>query len=324
MKPFLIATILAVSTNITPVAAREPLFGIMDDWYTDPVKTERMCRLAEPLRMEAGRGNAGWEFIERSPGGFDWGYLDNSVALLRSRRIRFLLCLVVAPGWARGGDTRPNAAPHPDYDAYWSRMARELLLRYPDAAGVEVWNEPNILPFGSIPPERYAQLLRAVCDAKAAVGSNVPVVSAGLWHTEPKPGQIGWQAYLRRFLGLVADRHFSVGLHPYPRGGRSATAEDLARSVAEQIRSVKSITGRPVWITETGVSTGDVSAEVQAKSLRLIYKDTFATARIRAVFFFRLVDPTDRPDSAWESGLGVCRTDFSPKPAYWTLKRLRN
>lgn len=304
-------------------SGRGPLFGFMDDWTSDPARALRMCELARPLRTDLVRVNAVWESVERAPGWFDWGYLDNTVAVLRERRIGFLLCLVTSPEWARPGDSRPNAAPHPDYDAYWARMARELVLRYPDAAGVEVWNEPNILPFGSIPPGRYAQLFRTACDAMRSVRPTVVVVSAGLWHSEPKPGQIGWQAYLRRFLGLVPDKSFAVGLHPYPRGGLNRTAEELAGSVDQQIRSVKSITERPIWITEVGVSTGRTTAEIQAKSLRLIYQSTFSAARIRAVFFFRLVDSDYKPDSAWESGLGICNLAFRPKRAYWALKRLR-
>ncbi len=308
-------------------ASAKQLFGFIEEWGwgtgDSAERRLRVSQLARPLGVNVQRVNVIWQSIEPTPGAFNWWSTDSPVSYLRTQNVKITLCLLTSPAWTHPGDSRPCAAPAPAYDFYWARIARELARRYPDCA-IQVWNEPNILPFGSIPPERYGQMLKIACDAIRSVNPGATIVSAGISPQKGRDGWPGWEEYYRRYLGLVADKNFKVGMHPYPRNVAQSTANEIAQSTLQQIKYVKSITPRRIWITEVGVSTGDVSATKQAKCIELIYKGIRPQNRIQALLIFRLQDPTNRPDSAWESGLGVCRTDYSPKPAYWTLKRLRN
>ncbi len=329
MKRFLVAGIAVAGFALAggTVSADSQRFGFIEEWgwgNNDSAERRlRLSRLAHPLRIDIQRVNAVWWSLEPEPGNFQWWVLDGTVAYLRTQNVKIALCLVQAPPWARPGDTRACAAQTPAYDAYWVRIAQELARRYPDCA-IQVWNEPNILPFGSIPPERYGQMLDLAVDAIRSVRPDATIVSAGISPQNGKNGWPGWEEYYRRYLAVSAGREFTVGMHPYPRNVARSTATEIAQSTLQQIKYVKSITPRRIWVTEVGVSTGDVPATKQAKSIELIYNGIRPQHRIRALFIFRLQDPTNRPDSAWESGLGMCRTDYSPKPAYWTLKRLRN
>ncbi len=68
--------------------------------------------------------------------------------------------LSAAPRWAAPDCNRavtPTCAVGEGYEAYYVRVALQLLQRY-RGSQIQAWNEPNIAAFGWIPPERVAQL----------------------------------------------------------------------------------------------------------------------------------------------------------------------
>jgi hypothetical protein len=156
-------------------------------------------------------------------------------------------------------------------------LAADLARRYPLAAGIELWNEPNLAnPFWGTDtpsPEYYASLLNLVHDAVKSVNPHMPVVAGALSNRSTDGTQNGYpvlslKTFLRRMLVAGAEPNMdAVSFHPYlgayPTSGTQAQkdASLMSRMVAAQQRIVdgyaaaaKPITERIVW-TETGAST---------------------------------------------------------------------
>jgi hypothetical protein len=85
------------------------------------------------------------------------------------------------------------------------------------------------------------------------------------------------------------------------------------------VRQVMQWTGtedKPLWLTETGWNTADISEEAQATYYEQMLDGMDAYEWLDKVFFYQLVDEPDSPDQ-W----GILRVDLSPKLAYEAYQR---
>jgi hypothetical protein len=85
------------------------------------------------------------------------------------------------------------------------------------------------------------------------------------------------------------------------------------------VRQVMQWTGtedKPLWLTETGWNTADISEEAQATYYEQVLDGVDAYEWLDKVFFYQLVDEPDSPDQ-W----GILRVDLSPKLAYEAYQR---
>jgi hypothetical protein len=208
-----------------------------------------------------------WNAVEPAPDRWSWGPYDRAYALMLRAGLRPLLVAVGGPCWTRPGHACTAGPPDPDFDSDWAEYVRRLAERYPQAVGVEVWNEPNIVPmFPPRPdPTRFEELLAAAHDAVKGVDPAMPVVLGGLFATD-RTG--GYGIADREFLAAVlsaggADEIDAIGVHPYPRVGGDAGSPlryDL-RGMTEALdrmrdaRDAAGLDGVPLWITEIGAST---------------------------------------------------------------------
>ncbi len=193
------------------------------------------------------RVGADWAMIQYYPspvpGGKPWNYeayLDGKYRAYIRRGIRPLLMIARTPrrftaramtranSRAMGCDTS-DACWNPPTSTHEYRLglfAADLVKRYPLAAGVEVWNEPNLSnPFwgGEDPdPARYASLLRVVHDAVKAVRPAMPViggsVSSSPTNTVDRYGYktMSTRGFVRGMLQAGAqDRMDGLSYHPY-------------------------------------------------------------------------------------------------------------
>ena len=141
-----------------------------------------------------------------------------------------------------------EAVRYPSPESYGSFVAFVATgMKYFDevADTAEIWNEPNLREFGSLPPQVFAALVRASSDGLGYFGRSGAfqfgpkrVVSGGL---SPKGETAGdWQAYRRDFLEVVGDKDFDFGLHSYDfrnfDGWESnALAEDIAAATLANV-----------------------------------------------------------------------------------------
>jgi hypothetical protein len=321
--------------------AKGTRFGFNEDVsvtsYSDQAK------LGMPLR----RFPVAWGDVEHSPGHWSWATFDGDYRAMRASGLVPLLVAVGAPCWAGSGETPCQGGslrgpPSPSHDADWAAYVRRLVQRYPAAIGVEIWNEPNLLPnFEPRPdPVRYTALLKAAYAAVKSVDPKLPVISAGLIVGS------GTGTYAISDADFLAGMYRAgakgsmdgIGAHPYPISGGpggprydlGAMRDDLARLRA--VRNAAGDSGTPVWITETGVSTASAPGfppgageDEQAHDLLEMVTAAGEGERIPVMLIHRLVDAPANPSAGAlglvESGFGVLRSDGSTKPAACELSQ---
>jgi hypothetical protein len=221
---------------------------------------------------------------------------------------------------------------------------RRLTERYPEAVGIEIWNEPNIAPtFPPYPdPNRFAALLEAAYGAVKDVDPELPVISGGLFPATAtgRYGIADSQFLAELYKAGAGDWFDAIGVHPYPMvtdtPGAPARYDLVAMQQAlDRIRAARDAAGyagTPIWITEVGVSTasarGFPPGATQAEQARLLLAvvDTAEKADdVEVTLIHRLVD-TDRPGgssplAAIETGFGVLDSSGEPKLAACALAR---
>lgn len=232
----------------------------------------------------------GWQYLEPTPGEFNWVGADSVYSLLRARGLDPIVTLTNDFGWRPG--------------FHWQELVAQAAARYHDAAALEIWNEPNLHDLFT--PEHYAAIFR---DAhEAASGFQGPILVAG-----PSPRH-GWEDYLKAVFKAGIPDDAELALHPYPKPGKSVEYQiDFARKVLRN----RSGHGR-LWVTEVGLSTNEISPGEQANGLVDIVR-LCRRKRLKACVVFRLADPRV-PVNNWEDGLGVCDKNFQPKPSYYDLR----
>jgi hypothetical protein len=273
-----------------------------------------------------------WASVERVPGRFDFSWADALYQAMSARHVRILWIPMFAPRWAAGLQCPPwplvcHAPPTPAHDGDWRAFITRLAERYPRSAGIEVWNEPNLVTFWQPRPSpaRYEELLAEAYAAVKRVAPSLPVVSGGLGDGPPqRAGDIPLHGYLQSMLADGAASHMdALGIHPYPAG----SDESAFIAAMRDAQSLLSQYGRPrlpVWITEIGLTTTGpegVSPSTQASVLRDLYRRAEALPDVHAIFFHTLLDPPG-PLSNPEVGYGIFRSAGVPKPAAADVRRL--
>jgi exo-beta-1,3-glucanase (GH17 family) len=209
-----------------------------------------------------------------------------------------------------------------------ARTAAAIARRYPRAAGIEIWNEPNTPYFWAPKPDpiAYAKLLAQCYKAIKRVRPKMRVAggatSSGV-PSQPAPGQIVATDFVAALQASGGFRHMdALSLHAYAEQGD--TSGESAVANVQAVREVLSRKNRkmPIWITETGVTTSGpdaVSPEAQALTLLRLSQRLPEVAGVEMVLIHTLVEPPGDPNSP-ETGFGVVRSDMQAKPAYCILR----
>jgi hypothetical protein len=194
----------------------------------------------------------------------------------------------------------------PRDEAAWQTLWRTLAGRYPTAK-FQVWNEPNLWPYGSIKPRRMARLTNLAAAAVNEVRPRARIVG-------PAPGPNGgWRPYAKT-LYRHTSRKVDVGVHIYPR-----VPTRWRQDFRSDLRFAKRLGGaRRLWITETGLSRYQYGRALQKRGSRWIV-DRARQAGVASVIFHRLVP---RPGAgAWDRGLAVTDRRLRPLPVFRVLRR---
>lgn len=282
----------------------------------------------------AAGGNAGriliaWAGIEPEPGRYDEAYLrlvDTFVEAMRRRGAKVLLTLGAAPAWARAVQQGPTSAivETPDAERRYAAMAGLVARRWPDAAGIETWNEPNttIAWQGLGPqPERWARLHKAAAAAIRAASPDLTVLAPAMSGApEDTDENLGPQSFLKRMYaaGLRPEDYDALSVHPYPvpvdgqrptldRGPFAAQLADFRLGYRDRDPDAR------VWITETGsTTTGEIAVTPadQARTVAGAVRKLFDLDEVDAVFVHTLYVPRGLggPRSK-ETGFGLVRPD---------------
>jgi hypothetical protein len=285
----------------------------------------KQLEVAASLNAHVVRSTLGWRWLEeRNRGEINQQYLrdmDQIVATADQLGIKLIFGFGTAPCWA-SGDPRKNCAAN-RYDQWYppanpddyARALRLLVERYGDSVlAWEVWNEPNEWFFwgGQNPdPAGYVALLRA---ARAAV-PDAHLLGAALLATDT--------SYLSRMYDAGALGLFdALSLHPYAHDPDSCDDRDWAfRCGVESIRATMLAHGdnRPIWLTEFGWSTQQVSESRQAEYLQRSYDLIAGWDYVPVAVWYSAIDrafvQVGFPGDNRECCFGLIRSDTSLKPA---------
>lgn len=311
-------------------AGAQPVFGYTDDWSTN------LGLLGQARSSGAGsvRVFASWSGVEYNRGQYYWAGLDAVVGNAQALGMRPLLVAVDAPPWARAGGCPSGSptggctyAPAKAYDADWTRFVRALASRYPNALGLEVWNEPNALHFFApkVDPARYTALLKEAYGAVNAVAPQLPVVSGGLSGVGSSDANgMADSTFLNGMYKAGARTAMdAIGYHSYP--GNHPLLGDFYAGM-DRVRTTRNANGdnrKPIWVTEFGISTATVPGREpvdeneQAAAMRAAYCAANGMSDVPVMLAFRL---RDTGGSGWLDQLGVQHSNGQLKPAAAALR----
>ena len=228
-------------------------------------------------------------------------------------------------------------------------FAKDLARRYPLAAGIELWNEPNISnPFwGGEPldPEYFVRMLSTVHRAVKGVRPAMPVIAGGIAnHGESFDDDQGYEVMsLREFLAGMLDAGAqpymdAVSFHPYL--GSFSTASDALGKSEKLIEEAYADAGKPtserLVATEFGASTTDGYSQAQQRDHLVAQFEAWDTNsssvplsdRVDAAFVHEAVEnPQPQAGNAWQSGFGLTRVKdargrFATKKTYCAFRTM--
>lgn len=297
---------------------------------------ERVFAPLGELGVKWARLQTGWARCERSPGQYDFDWLDRVVNGVRQ--------VGVTPWFNLGYGNRLYTPEAPDASAVgwipldgqkphpaWLKFVEVLARHFRDRVKHwEIWNEPNIKGFWK-PVEPSAELYAAfVKETAAVIRGVIPDVTIVGGALAGMPTD-----YLRSLLTHGIARHVDkISFHPY-----RAIPEQSYRETLESWRQLlrQSTEKAPeLWQGENGCPSRPGSAgalgqfawteTAQAKWLlrRMLYDRVLD---LELTSYFHMVDLVNYNWGTGPSGKtnykGLLRgEDYSPKPAYFAYQRL--
>jgi polysaccharide biosynthesis protein PslG len=253
-----------------------------------------------------------WSTAEpNTKGVFDQSYLtklDGVVAAARSRGLRVNITVVGTPGWARnnvGTIWTPPTNPS-DYADHLDVLARRN-ASVPSMA-YEIWNEPNQTQFWNAPggpnAAAYTRLLQAAYPRIKAAAPTALVLGGSIAFND--------QAFIKGMYATGARGFFDVlAVHPYSMayGPTSTVSAYQSYTLAlQQLQTTMAGYGepnKPLWITESGWSTNDVSDATRAGYFQQAVSMLVNFPHVEEYQSYALNQAEDMPDMGLTSGSGV-------------------
>ncbi len=267
-----------------------------------------------------------WDLLEPRRGRFDWSLYDPVVDAARARGLRIYATLQATPTWATSG---PPGSGVPVDPTDWSDFCYEVAVHFRgrvDAWGM--WNEPNLPGFWAGTREQYIQDI-LVKGGRAVHAADPAALVAGpdLAHLSSRDWE-GWLEDSIKEGGSVLD---VVTHHVYPSGGshtdvtkklESGGTQSWDDDAVREVLSRAGWSGRPFWLTETGMQSGVAGEADQAGFYTNLLADWFRPDRdlswVDRIFFYEMVD--DPAASSPTYGILGPGPDLRRKPAYYAYQ----
>lgn len=255
-----------------------------------------------------------------------WSAQDLTVTKSLAADLRLLAVLDAVPNWSRGSGQESGArVPIAERLDDFARYAYEVADHYRGRIGAyEILNEPNS-PEHWRPRPDARMFVKFLCAGYYAVKYADPagvVVVGGL---NGNGLSLGWEPpegrdFLKAIYAGPARACFDVmAIHPFahPTGNKLPGLQDWVDQTRDYMRAQGD--GRPLWLTETGWSTGPalwghptITEQTQAEWVVAVYRDLQGPEKI---FWYNFKDtrlnPAD-PEHQW----GWVFYDLELKPAY--------
>jgi hypothetical protein len=320
----------AMLSFVPATALAAPWFGLDDHSVTGgQAGASQSAGLAAQEGASSSRVTLNWAWVQPTNTTPSFGTYDAIYNADLARGIHPLFVLTGSPTWAQapGEPCSPGyyCPPASNHDADWQHIAAQIATRYPQLAGIEIWNEPNMTwAWGSTPdPARYTQLLRQAYTAIKAANPNLPVIGGALatdLATTITSDAYPAPMYLKAMYANGAHGYMNgLSMHPYPQA-MDWWYTYKALSTLTEIRN-NAGDNSALWITETGMSTtqGTWTANDQSVALANLVPALLAYPGVAGVYVHTLVEPANLAATDPERGYGLLYANLTPKPAYCAL-----
>jgi polysaccharide biosynthesis protein PslG len=327
-----------------PTSLRDPAAGQgVAIGFNDSAYLAGEATASEDAELERRAGSTLWRVpldwgaVEPKPGELHFQVPDAIYCAARAAGVRPIFHITGIPAWAGPpGLVCPVPClqpPAPGHDRDLSDFARAVARRYPEAAAIEAWNEPNMHQFWPHPdPARYTAVLRAIYAGAKSGDPRIPVLGGAVSNAQtddPRTGDLSLSHFLEAMFATGAGAYMDgLSIHAYPIHPLSDPRELFRPSLDEARRAAAGagLGASRIWITETGVATpptdgGSVpfTPEGQADTLLEMFRTAEGAPDVDAIIFQTLVAPNDLVPSP--AGYGwVSQPDpsgaFHPKPVY--------
>jgi polysaccharide biosynthesis protein PslG len=299
----LIGGLLAAFALTASTAAASPWFGVNDtSVIAGQASPAQAAGLVADLGADSARVTLDWAWVQPTDTTPDFSTYDAIYRADLARGIHPLFVLTGAPSWAWGAGVTCaagatcNYPPGTRYNANWQAIAADVAHRYPELAGIEIWNEPNMAWAwsGTISPARYTQLLQLAYTAIKGADPSMAVIGGALaTDLQSTVSSTAWpvQIYLQDMYNDGAKGYMNgLSIHPYP-GDIDWWYTYKAISMTTEVRDANG-DSVPLWITETGMSTEGFSAAEQAEVDANLIRPLLSYPGVAGVYLNTLVEPT--------------------------------
>ena len=337
-RKLVLSCVLAATSLVAAAPANAaPLFGfndMMPSWGLISPTTN--AALAKNAGANTSLITVNWRDAEPYKGNLRLSGYDAIYNASLAKGIKPVFSVTLAPPWAWSpgvsctGDCRYPPAPERYGD--WRAFITVLANRYPQLAGIQVWNEPNLAKFwhGGVDPARYTALVKEAYTAVKAVKPAMPVIAGALTNyggTDTENFMPQTDFLKGMYAAGIKGNADGISIHPYPND-IDPWAFFKTLSEIRDIRDAAGASTTKLWVTEVGVSSNDpynrgyVFNEVeQAVTNGRLVQKLKAMPDIAAIFVHTLVPP---PHAGQEDGFGMVHSLplLVPKPAFCELARI--
>lgn len=263
-----------------------------------------------------------WHEIEPEKGNFKFDRYEKLTHEIYSKGLSLIAVLGYGNLWASDEakkcvDERRTSCYFypPDNPDDFARFALETSAYFKQVKLWEIWNEPNVYWrfFRMGNPEKYAKILAETY--KTMKRDDIFVSFAGVSmvdYGEIAPGGRNFiDAVLKYSNGMPFD---AISYHPYPKYPPSEPPESYIAEFTEALKPY----GKPLWVTEIGWPTSNVSEKKQRDYLVRAYL-LLARQKVEIVCFYTFSDYKEAEPEP-EKWFGIVDVNFNPKPAYTGIK----
>lgn len=281
--------------------------------YRD-VLWERMGRAG----VTCSRIAASWREIEREPGRWDWSTIDEEAERADRWGITLIPLIVNTPGWASPtGEPTHAWPPREDCAAEYEEFVRRLVRRMKGRTRYyEFWNEQNGwgwhtdgVKYSFV--EEYIPWLRRTYRVIKEEQPDAVVALGGMDNAGGYAPIFLRLTYVYRDMWYPGEELFdAVADHPYSHD--AATMKAKIDALVEVMRA-NGDGGKPIWITEMGWHTAEISEDEQADRYREVLEALASPAwsQVTVATYLCVADFENRL-----GGFGLTDPNLRPKPAY--------
>jgi len=216
----------------------------------------------------------------------------------------------------------------------WNQTVQKAVNNYGDITKIwEIWNEPtfekNWKGYFNGSASTYTDLLKAAYQIIHSAQPDATIIAFGGLHLYSSIDPYWYDTWVMRGLQFAKnvtalggmDYCDAIGLHAYPWGANYTSF--IQSQFVNSLNNYRQITGKTVWITETGQTSGEFGRNQTDKAIYL--NQTFAlfnSLGVKGYVWYELNDDYGRV--AAEGSFGLFDVDVTETPAWDAYSNLAN